>query len=168
MLKLLCTIRVQCMEDAKARGLKSWVEENGLHPETRKMLDRKRAEGLDFVLKQPVLDDKEVHCRFVIPCLVCEFQCTCNFLSPDVQAYKASGCMVKRHWDFVCRTFGSSNSLKSFKSGVHFRIPARVAKCCWCATCWEPAMCVAVCTYWHCCVAALWNARQCCRPFNML
>ncbi|BDA50272.1 probable DNA (cytosine-5)-methyltransferase 3 [Coccomyxa sp. Obi] len=49
----------QCMEEAKELGLKSWVEENGLHPDTRKMLDRKKAEGLDFVLKQPVLDEKE-------------------------------------------------------------------------------------------------------------
>ena len=67
------------MEDAKARGLKSWVEENGLHPDTRRMLDRKRVEGLDFVLKQPVLDEKEVHHRF--SCLTCgktTNACTCS------------------------------------------------------------------------------------------
>ena len=57
----------QVMKKAEELGLKSYIEENGMPAQSRDMLKRKKADGLSWILTQPVIDEKEVRSPLLFP-----------------------------------------------------------------------------------------------------
>jgi hypothetical protein len=57
----------QVMKRAAELGLKSYTEEHGMPAQSKQMLERKMADGLNWILAQPIIDEKEVRAALSQP-----------------------------------------------------------------------------------------------------